>query len=59
MRDDTTPKKPKRREPKGAADRLRNLYRSGDETGRTKPDKGGETFQGLERKKRDDDDWSR
>lgn len=55
MKDEQPRKPPRHREPKGAADRLRNLYRSGDETGKTKPDKG-ETFQGLERKKRRGDD---
>ncbi len=34
-----------------AAERLRNLYRSGDESGRTKDD-NGETFAGIRRKKR-------
>jgi len=56
MRDELPKKPPKRSEPKEAADRLRNLYRSGDETGRTKPDRNGETFQGLERKKRRSDE---
>lgn len=55
MRDEPKPKPPKRREPKEASDRLRSFYQSGDETGKTKPDKHGETFQGLERKKRRDD----
>lgn len=55
MRDDDKSKEPKRRRPASTgADRLRNLYRSGDESGETPPDKG-ETFSGLLPKKRSND----
>ncbi len=45
------PFRPKKASALDASERLRNLYRSEDETGRRKPD-NGETFAGLVRKKR-------
>lgn len=55
-RDDSFEQPKRKRPPNEASERLRNLYRSGDETGRTKPDKAGETFHGLKRQKRQSDD---
>jgi len=51
------PQEPKRRPAVTAQDGLRNLYRSGDESGRTKPDEG-EAFAGLKRRK-NPRDWDR
>jgi hypothetical protein len=48
------PPRPKRRPAPNATEKLRNLYASGDESGKTPPDKG-ETFAGL--RKLTEDRW--
>jgi hypothetical protein len=52
MAGDNANQPPRKRRPASSAeDRLRNLYQTGDESGRKRPDEG-ETFAGLRRRKK-------